>query len=438
MFPFLIRGLNLSRNSIFNPETNTNDMSIEPDFTVTETAPEVVTNIITNITGDIIRTTNTNVIIDFITSIMADSNNGFIKILYNIIMDNPYAVFLFIVISVFILTIILRFVIYIFPQSTKYPRKHIVKRFFNTLLSSNFVAIGLLLGTIIGVEALNIHQEASEIIKSIALSILLWMLYNIIRNLITLYARALLIFGSKGSRVKYFKNRNMLIVVARMVHVLWIVAFVTILLGIWGVEIGPIIAGLGVVGIIVGIALQDSLAHIIGGMSLMLDETYSEGDFVILENGKQGTIFNIGYRSTRIRTLDEEIIIVPNGILAKMIIINQSQPVNRCRINLYYKTYAVDATPERVKELLLKAAKSTPNILRYPEPYVYFTAPEGILYTFRLCVFSNSPIKKLTAADSVQREVVKMFNAHNVRFGMEASIFYSDEPDGKPVLVKKQ
>ncbi len=234
MFPFLIRGLNLSRNSIFNPETNTNDMSIEPDFSVVETAPEIVTNVITNLmdTNIITRTTNTNVIIDFITSIMADSQNGFVKILYGIIMDNPYAVFLFIVISVFLLTIILRFVVYIFPQSTKYPKKHILKRFFNTLLSSNFVAIGLLLGTIIGVEALNIHQEASEIVKSIALSILLWMLYNIIRNLINLYARALLIFRAKGTRVKYFKNRNMLIVVARIVHVLWAVAFLTILLGI--------------------------------------------------------------------------------------------------------------------------------------------------------------------------------------------------------------
>ncbi|MGL4676544.1 MAG: mechanosensitive ion channel family protein [Brevinema sp.] len=368
-----------------------------------------------------------DLVLEMITSFMADSHNSFIQILYYIIKENPYAIFLFIVISVFILTIILRLILYIISHHPKNMKKHLGRRLLNILLSSHFIWTGLLLGVVVGVDVLQIPDVLAHLIKGCALSILLWMFYMITQKLITLYARAILIYRAHGSRIKFFKNKNILIVLSRSIHAIWFLLFVTILLGLWGVELAPILTGLGIVGIVVGLALQDSLSHIMGGISLMLDETYTEGDYIILENDNAGIIFQIGYRSTKLRTFDEEIITIPNGILSKMIITNLSQPVKRSRVTLFLKTYAADASPQLVKELLIQTAKSSSGILRYPEPTSFFLAPEGSLYSFRVSFYISTPLNKLSASDTVQQEIVRVFNQHNIRFGITENVMHVQE-----------
>ncbi|MGL5956932.1 MAG: mechanosensitive ion channel family protein [Brevinema sp.] len=395
-----------------NISSNTNDL-------ITPEGVEVLSN--TSLSND--------VLLEIIASFMANSHNSFIKILYDIIKENPYAIFLFIVISVFILTIILRLILYVISHQPKHMKKHLGKRLFNILLSSRFIWTGLLLGVIIGVDVLNIPKAISHIIRSCALSILLWLFYVITQNLITLYSRAVLIYRTQGSRIKFFKNKNIFIVLSRSVHAIWFLLFVTILLGLWGVELAPILAGLGIVGIVVGLALQDSLSHIMGGIALMLDETYTEGDYIILENNNSGIIFQIGYRSTKLRTFDEEIITIPNGVLSKMIITNLSQPVKRSRVTLFCKTYARDASPQLVKDLLIQTAKNSPGILRYPEPITFFLAPEGSLYSFRLSFYISTPLNKLSTTDTVQQEIVKVFEQHNIRFGIEENFMHVKEHD---------
>ncbi len=360
--------------------------------------------------------------LEIIFSKLSTSSNSFLQILYNIIKDNPYAIFLFIVISVFILTMIIRVILHLFTvRSTK---KNIFKRFIKIFLSPRFIWIGFLLGIIVGVDILGIYKPIAHFIKGCLLSVLLWIFYNITDRLFLVYTKAILIYKSKGTRIKYFRNKNIFIVFSRIVHALWFLVFLTVLLGLWGVELGPILAGLGIVGIVVGLALQDSFSHVIGGLSLMLDETYSEGDIVSLDNQYEGIIFQIGYRSTKLRTYDEEIIIIPNGVLAKMVIINTSLPVRRSRINLFYKTYSSEATPEEVKELLLQAARSSSATLRHPEPYVFFLEPEGSLYSFRLSCYCNSPSEKMSTKDSVQQEVVRLFTERGIRFGIPENTTY--------------
>lgn len=367
------------------------------------------------------------VLLEVAVSLMSKSSNSIVQIIYNIIQENPYAIFLFVVISVFILTIFLRLIIYIFTQKSKSMKKHLGRRIFYTFLSSRFIFTGLLLGVIVGVDVLAIPKPIAHIIKGFSFSILLWIFYVITNKIISIYTRAVLISHKPGTKMKFFRNKNAFIVISRAVHAAWFLFFITIFLGLWGVELGPILAGLGIVGIVVGLALQDSLSHLVGGISLMLDETYTEGDYVILDNKNEGIIFQIGYRSTKLRTFDEEIIAIPNGILAKMIITNLSQPIKRSRVNLFYKTYIEDADVEIVKELLLQAVTVTTSALTYPAPYVYFLEPKGNLYSFRLSFYISSPLNKLATTDSVQQEVVKLFINHSIRFGIDENIVHLKE-----------
>ncbi len=104
-----------------------------------------------------------------------------------------------------------------------------------------------------------------------------------------------------------------------VIGILWV-------LSIWGVAIGPLLAGLGIGGVAIAFAIQPSLANIFGGISIILDKSVRVGDLVNLEGNVSGKILNIGLRSTKVQTFDNEIVIVPNSKLSNENILNVAKP----------------------------------------------------------------------------------------------------------------
>src|SRR3989338_2966271 len=94
----------------------------------------------------------------------------------------------------------------------------------------------------------------------------------------------------------------------------------------WGIQIGPLLASLGIAGIAVAFALQNTLGNIFGGVSLILDKSIKVGDKIRLDNDTMGTVMDVGLRSTKIKTWDNELITVPNGKLADSKVLNFMQP----------------------------------------------------------------------------------------------------------------
>jgi small-conductance mechanosensitive channel len=96
-----------------------------------------------------------------------------------------------------------------------------------------------------------------------------------------------------------------------------------VLLGHLGIAITPLVTALGIGGVAVALALQDSLANLIAGFHLLADTPVRVGDAVRLENGMEGVVEDIGWRSTRIRHASNDLIIVPNAKLAQSILTNR-------------------------------------------------------------------------------------------------------------------
>ena len=96
-----------------------------------------------------------------------------------------------------------------------------------------------------------------------------------------------------------------------------------VLLGHLGITITPILTALGIGGLAVALALQDTLSNLFAGFHLLADRPVSVGDVVRLENGMEGVVEDIGWRSTRIRQPGEDLIIVPNAKLAQGILTNR-------------------------------------------------------------------------------------------------------------------
>lgn len=151
----------------------------------------------------------------------------------------------------------------------------------------------------------------------------------------------------------------------------------------WGVQVGKVWAGLGIAGIAVGFAVKDSLANIFGGISLMFDRAYKVGDWIQIESGEMGIVQDVGLRSTRIRTWDNEVVTIPNGLLATSRIQNYHQPDVRERIRIDFGVeYGSD--PDVVKEVALGAIKGIEGILDDPPADCLFLAMADFSLNFQL------------------------------------------------------
>ena len=126
---------------------------------------------------------------------------------------------------------------------------------------------------------------------------------------------------------------------------------------IWNVDITPYLAGLGLGGLVLGLALQDTLKNIFGGIALILDRNFNIGDRIKLESGEMGEILDIGLRSTKLLTFDNEVIFVPNGQLANMRIQNYVRPEPRLRVVVKFSV-AYGSDIAKVKETVVLALRA--------------------------------------------------------------------------------
>ena len=106
-----------------------------------------------------------------------------------------------------------------------------------------------------------------------------------------------------------------------------------IVLGQLGISITPLIAGLGLGGLAVALAIQPTLANLFAGTYVMTEGVISPGDYIELENGMTGYVVDVGWRSTRMRTWGNNLIIIPNSKFAETIVTNYARPV--LAVNIY-------------------------------------------------------------------------------------------------------
>ena len=103
-------------------------------------------------------------------------------------------------------------------------------------------------------------------------------------------------------------------------------------LEVWGIKIGPIIAGLGLFGVAVALGAQDLFKNLISGIMILLEKRFQIGDVISVPGHTEGTVEHIGFRSTLIRKFDSTPITIPNYIFAEAPLLNYSNRTNR-RIN---------------------------------------------------------------------------------------------------------
>ena len=152
-------------------------------------------------------------------------------------------------------------------------------------------------------------------------------------------------------------------------------------LELWGIKIGPIIAGLGLFGVAVALGAQDLFKNLISGILVLVEKRFKVGDWIIVENIIEGIVERIGFRSTVVRKFDKSIAIIPNFQFAENAVINISETTNW--IISWVITLQYNTTVEQLK-------KTRDEIEKYVTTHKDFKISLG--HAVRVDKFSDSSI----------------------------------------------
>lgn len=183
---------------------------------------------------------------------------------------------------------------------------------------------------------------------------------------------------------------------------------------VWSVDATGWLASAGILGIIVGLAAQDSLSNLFAGASILADGPYKIGDYINLDTGERGRVTSIGLRSTRLMTRDDIEIIIPNSAMGRATIVNETGGPARAQRLRAAVGVAYGSDLELVQQELLGAAEDVDLVLPRPSPRVRFRAfGDSSLQWELLCWIPDAELRG-RALHEVNLRIAARFDAAGV------------------------
>ena len=137
---------------------------------------------------------------------------------------------------------------------------------------------------------------------------------------------------SKVKTIEQIFTKDLIEWITNFLKVLVFILGFCAVLELWGIKVGPIIAGLGLLGVAVALGAQDLFKNLISGVLVLIEKRFRKGDVIIIEDTVEGTVEKIGFRSTAIRKFDKSLCFIPNNQFAEKAVTNITKISNR-RIN---------------------------------------------------------------------------------------------------------
>jgi small-conductance mechanosensitive channel len=149
----------------------------------------------------------------------------------------------------------------------------------------------------------------------------------------------------------------------------YVIAFVGIMDTVLKQPVSTVLATSGVLAIVLGLALQNTLADVFSGLAINIERPFSAGDWITLADHVEGQVIEINWRATRIRTGSNDIVVIPNSVIAKAIVTNHRRLNEPCLSTLRLKIDQ-SISPQQVIDLLRTAVGACPGISPGTSPTV--------------------------------------------------------------------
>ncbi|MDR2914274.1 MAG: mechanosensitive ion channel family protein [Tannerella sp.] len=301
--------------------------------------------------------------------------------------------------------------------------------FFKSLEKPILMGI-MLLAIWIAASRLHLGQNVRDIItKSYEILVVLNVTWFFARLAASLIEENISDSGNKSQPGRFKIDSKLLPLIKRAVLiVVWLIGIVTALHNV-GIKVTTLMGTLGIGGIAFALATQDTIKNIFGGITIFTDNTFRIGDTIKFDSA-EGTVVDIGLRSTRIRTYDKRLLTVPNYKLTDALITNiSSEPGRRIvmELGLTYNT-----SLEKMQEAMT-ILRDMPNRIpgvRDKDLVVSFTnfADSALVVTFIYFIRKSADI--FDTRSGVNLEILRSFNQAGLNFAFPSSTLYIENNAG--------
>lgn len=287
------------------------------------------------------------------------------------------------------------------------------------------VLMGVILVALwVGLHRLDLGAKAHDIIaKSYQILIVLNITWFFARLVSSFIEQTAIENNNKPQKGRlYFDSKLLPLIKRGLLILIWSIGLIMALNNI-GIKVTTLLGTLGIGGIAFALAAQDTIKNIFGGITIFTDQTFRIGD-VINFSGTEGTVIDIGLRSTRIRTYDKRLVTIPNYKLMDSQITNvSSEPARRVVLKLGL-TY--DTTPEKMEEainILKNMPNKTPEI-RDKDLVAVFSefGDSALIITYTYYIRKSANIAETNS--KVNFEILRSFTQAGLNFAFPSKTIY--------------
>jgi len=268
-----------------------------------------------------------------------------------------------------------------------------------------------LLGIKIAIVPLDLEGNINTILhrstSTLSLIVLIYLLISVFDIIISAWVKR------KATKKELEIDENLIKVSSKTSRVVFVILGFLFILRIWNVQIGTLLASLGIIGIAVAFGLQNTLGNVFGGVSLLLDRSIKVGDIIKIDQDTSGTVIDVGLRATKIRTWDNELIIIPNGKLAGQNIKNYVLPNPTARITIPFSV-AYGTNVDKVKKIVMKEIKKLDNLDKKHDPRVMFLEMAESSLNFKAYVWLRSYRERFGTKEKLNCMIYKALNKNKI------------------------
>ncbi len=204
---------------------------------------------------------------------------------------------------------------------------------------------------------------------------------------------------------------------AATIRILWAIPGILVLLNLLDISLAPALTALGVGGIAVSLALKDTLANLFSGFYISMAGNIHKGDYVQLDSGQEGFVEDVSWRITTLRTLQNNLVVIPNSKLSEALVTNYSYPEKQLAVRIPVSV-SYDADIDQVERVILEeveAARGLEGLLFEPAPVVRFNPGFGdSALNLSLIVHVAEFTQQYLVQDQLRRRILARFRRERI------------------------
>ena len=227
-------------------------------------------------------------------------------------------------------------------------------------------------------------------------------------------------------------SRDLINWIIKAIKILILILGFAAVLDLWGIKIGPIIAGLRLFGVAVALGAQDLFKNLISGILVLVERRFQVGDWIFVDGVIEGTVENIGFRSTVVRRFDKSLATIPNFQFAEQAVINNSLITNRridWAIGLEYRTTSDQL--KNIKEQIENFIKTNSNFSKSEDTILAVKIEQFAASSIdiRLICFTETTnyLEWMSVKDILAIEIKAIVEKNNASFAFPSTSIYVEK-----------